>query len=153
MNEVGTGQCVNNKYWVLKSVLLIRIRFGSGFNGVSVSRSGFEIRIAIQIREGKNYQQKLKIEIFFIDFIFRSAGCSLWGLKASHVAWTSLNEAIFSILVNKTLDPDPIWNVRSEYGYNTINPDPQHCLKSDRLWVYCVCQCVLQQYRKGFSSY
>ncbi len=81
---VCSYQCLNNKYWVLKAVLLIRIRFGSGFNGVSVSRSGFEIRIGIRIREGKNYKKK-KI----INFIFRSAGCSLWGLKASPVAWTS----------------------------------------------------------------
>ncbi len=50
----------------------IRIRIGSGFNGVLGSGSAFAIWIRIQ--ESKNNQQKYKK---LIMFIFWSAGCSL----------------------------------------------------------------------------
>jgi hypothetical protein len=57
------------------SLLWIRIRIVSRFNGVPGYVSGFAIRIRIQ--EGKNDPQTSKLIKKLINLVFRRAGCSL----------------------------------------------------------------------------
>ncbi len=107
----------------------IRIRIGSGFDGVPGSGSG----LAIQIQEGKNEK--------FINYVFCSAGCSLLRAEGFSRSLDVLYEGIgirkLQILIKKditkfsavflviktldqdsreTLDPEP----DSESGYTTL---------------------------------
>ncbi len=120
-----------NFYWNLSldgcGLLWIRIQWGPW----------------IRIRTGfRRTKMTHKLRKMLINFIFLSARCLFWGLKASPVAWTQVNcnfhsEKLFllyffsSVLFFKILDPD--W-IRIRIGsvsgsvftwmLNLVNPDP-----------------------------